>query len=276
MSRQLLLPFETIEPAPPSRPQPVTASSVPAPSDLQTSPPAGLAAASLGALLQRVYGRLRIRRPVVEFRAAFRPFAGLRSTISLRDGTLDAQFSDLLADAPPLVLEALAEILLCRLFRRRPSREARECYAAYSMRPRFRERVDEARRQRGSKRLRPAQGCFYDLESIFARLNQTYFNGEISIARIGWSPLRSKTVLGHYDAAHRTITISRWLDRPSVPAYLLDYVVYHEMLHVRYPVGRNGHRRIVHSPAFRAAERQFPYYERAEQRLKQLSGHVLD
>jgi len=53
------------------------------------------------------------------------------------------------------VLEALAEILLARIFRRRPSREARECYLAYTFRPAIRSRIDAARRERGRKRLLP-------------------------------------------------------------------------------------------------------------------------
>jgi hypothetical protein len=106
-------------------------------------------------VFRRVFFRLRIKSPVVSIGARFHPFAGLRSTISVRDGAVKARVSDLLAEASPLVLEALAEILLARIFRRRPSREARECYLAYTFRPAIRNRIDEARRERGTKRLLP-------------------------------------------------------------------------------------------------------------------------
>lgn len=220
------------------------------------------------AVFVRVFRRLSIKRPVPDFRVEYRPFAGLRSTIRLRGNLVHVRISDVLAEAPPLVLEALAEILLTQVFRRRPSREARECYLAYVFTPRLRRRIDEARRRRGLKRMVPARGRCFDLEKIFRELNRKFFRGELHSPRLGWSPKQSKTVLGHYDSAHDTITISRWLDSPSVPRFLVEYLLFHEMLHMQFPVERRGHRRVVHSPEFREAEKKFPQYERVRQRLK--------
>lgn len=222
----------------------------------------------LNEIFQRVFRRLRIKSPVGSISAGFHPFAGLRSTITLRDGEVIARVADVLAKASPLVLEALAEILLARIFRRRPSREARECYLAYTFRPAIRSSIDAARRERGRKRLLPARGRHYDLEDIFRRLNRCFFSEKLPIPRLGWSRHLSRTLLGHYDAGHATIVVSRRLDSPSVPRYLLEYVVYHEMLHMRFPVERRGHRRVVHSREFREAEKQFPKYEQACRQLK--------
>ena len=222
------------------------------------------------ALFARVFCRLGLGRAVPGFRVEYRPFAGLRSTIRLRDGQAQVRLPDLLQSAPPLVLEALAEILLAQIYRGRPSREARECYLAYVSSPAMRSRIDEARRERGSKRLLLARGRCYDLEEMFANLNRRFFGGELLPLRLGWSRNRSRTVLGHYDPAHRTITISRWLDSPSVPRYLVEYLVYHEMLHVRFPTVRQGHRRVIHSPGFREAEKKFPKYEQVRRRLKRI------
>jgi hypothetical protein len=220
----------------------------------------------------RVFRRFALRRPAPRFQTAFRAFAGLRSTIHLRDEIARVNISDVLAPAPPLVLEALAEILLAPLFRRRASREARECYMAYIFKPAVRRRIESARRRRGFKRLLPAQGKRFDLEKIFCALNGKHFDGQLPRLRLGWTPNRSRTILGHYDSAHRTISISRWLDSPGLPKYLVEYVVYHEMLHARFPVTRQGHRRVVHSAAFRAAEKKFPKYKEARHRLK----HICD
>jgi hypothetical protein len=221
-------------------------------------------------VFRRVFSRLRIKSPIMSMSARFHPFAGLRSTITLRNGTVKARVSDVLAEASPLVLEALAEILLTRIFRRRPSREARECYLAYTFRPEIRHRIDAARRERSSKRLLPARGRHHDLEEIFHGLNQRFFHGQISLSRLGWSRQNSRQILGHYDSGHRTIIISRKLDSPAVPRYLVEYVVYHEMLHIRFPVERRGHRRVVHSREFREAEKKFPQYESACRQLKHL------
>ncbi len=224
--------------------------------------------ADLSGLFERVFHRLELRRPAPLFQAAFRPFAGLRSSIHLRNQIARVNISDVLEPAPPLVLEALAEILLAPLFRRRASREARECYMAYVFKPAVRRRIESARRRRGFKRLLPPQGKRFDLEKIFADLNKRHFAGRIPGLRLGWTPRRSRTVLGHYDSAHRTISISRWLDSPCLPEYLVEYVVFHEMLHARFPLARQGHRRVVHSAAFRAAEKKFPKYAEARSRLK--------
>jgi hypothetical protein len=229
------------------------------------------AEASPAHLFQRAFRRMGLRRPAPEFQVEFRSFAGLRSTIRLRDNHAQVRVSDVLSEAPPLVFEALAEILLAQLFRRRPSREARECYLAYIFKPAVRHRIDEARRRRGRKKLLPPRGRHFDLEEIFATLNREYFDGELPAARIGWSRARSRRTLGHYDDAHKTITITRWFDSPSVARDLVEYVVFHEMLHMRFPTGRLGHRRVIHSAEFRRAEKTFPKYEAAVRQLKRMT-----
>ena len=220
----------------------------------------------------RVFRRLGLRRPLPDFRVEYRPYAGLRSTVHLKGNVVQARLSDLMAESPPLVLEALAEILLAKLFRRTASREARECYLAFVFKESTRRKIEETRRERGRKRQRPARGSCFDLEEIFADLNHGYFDGRLPAPRLGWSSKRSRTILGHYDSAHSTITISRLLDSPKVPRCVVEHLVYHEMLHIRYPVERVGHRRIVHSDEFREAERRFPHYEEARRRLKLTSG----
>jgi predicted metal-dependent hydrolase len=218
----------------------------------------------------RVISRLRIKTPIASIDARFHPFAGLRSTVSVRNGVLKARISDLLLEASPLVLEALAEILVARMFRRRPSREARECYLAYTFRPAIRSRIDSARRERGTKRLLPPRGRHHHLEEIFHELNRRFFHNQIPLPRLGWSYQSASRILGHYDSGHGAIMISRKLDSLSAPRYLVEYVVYHEMLHIRFPVERRGQRRVVHSREFREAEKKFPHYEAACRKLKQL------
>ncbi len=224
----------------------------------------------------RVYRRLGLKQPAPEFQAEYHAFAGLRSTISLRNNRLQARISDLLRGAPPIILEALAEILLSKLYRRRVSREAQECYRAYILKDEVRARTEEVRRQRGRKIQRPAGGFFFNLNDIFADLNQRFFRGELPQPQIGWSAVRSRTILGHYDSAHHSITISRLLDSHRVSKLLVEYVMFHEMLHILYPVERNGSRRVVHSRQFQEAERQFPGYKQACKLLKAVSSRGLE
>ena len=234
------------------------------------------AAPSPPEIFRRVFQRMELKRPLPQFQVEFRAYAGLRSTIQANHGRLQVWISDLLADAPPIVLEALAEILLAKLFRRRPSREARECYLAHIYKESTRSRIEEVRRMRGYKRQRPPRGRCFDLDEIFSSLNRRFFHEQLTRPIIGWSAKRSRTILGHYDSAHASITISRWLDSPAIPRYLVEYIMFHEMLHMKYPVERNGNRRLVHSREFHKAEKRFPDYERARRRLKRLCGQPLE
>jgi len=218
----------------------------------------------------RVFRRLGFRRAVPDFHIEYRPFSSLRSNIALKGNRARVHISDVLAEAPTIVLEALAEILLMQLFRRRASEEARECYMAYVFDPAVRRRVDEARRTRGRVRLLPARGRHYDLGEIYSRLNSRFFGGELSSCRIGWSTRTSRTILGRYDPAHHTITISKALDSESIPLEIVEFLVFHEMLHIRIPLERRGSRRVVHSHAFHEAEKAFPNYRRVRERLKKI------
>src|SRR5438093_5589013 len=73
---------------------------------------------------ERAFRRLGLKRPAPTFRVTFHPFPGMRSAIRLRGDLITARVEDVLRAAPPLVLAAVAEILVARLFGRRPPREA--------------------------------------------------------------------------------------------------------------------------------------------------------
>ncbi len=55
-----------------------------------------------------------------------------------------------------------------------------------------------------------------------------------------------------------------------VPELALQYVMFHEMLHLRHPVEHNGARRRVHTREFRAAEKKFARLKEAKEMLKKL------
>lgn len=272
VTQQLTLPFWLI---PQIASQDNVRRETPSPSTENRVVPSADVATALAAFI-RVFRRMELKRPLPEFHLEYRPYAGLRSTISLRGNRVNVQISDVLAESPLIVLEALAEILLAKLFRRRPSREARDCYLAYVFRESTRSRIEEVRRTRGYKRQRPARGRCFDLLEIFTELNSRFFQGQVAAPGLGWSTNRSRTILGHYDSAHHSITVSRWLDSPSVPRYLVEYIMFHEMLHIRYPVERHGNRRVVHSREFQQAEKKFPQYEQVRRKLKRMAGQSLE
>jgi hypothetical protein len=112
-------------------------------------------------------------------------------------------------------------------------------------------------------------GRFYNLADILSSLNRKYFNDSVS-ASITWgkqSPhyvVRRRT-LGSYQEKTKIIRINPILDRRKVPRYLVEFNVYHEMLHpVIDPVVKNG-RRLIHSKEFKKRERDYSNYHKAIQ-----------
>jgi predicted metal-dependent hydrolase len=62
--------------------------------------------------------------------------------------------------------------------------------------------------------------------------------------------------------------LSRVFDDPEAPRELVEYVMYHEMLHLVHPPEHRRSRRDVHTRAFREAERRFPDLKGVKGRLK--------
>ena len=225
---------------------------------------------SAGQMYARVFSQLAPARtrPVVDVQ--FRRFTGPRSGIRLRDGRLTVRISDLLEDAPAPVLEALAYMLVGKLLRQRVPADYSHRYRRYLNRRDLQKAAQTVRRERGRKVLRDPRGAFHDLEALFEELNRRFFHGLMSRPTLGWSARPSRTTLGHYDPSHHAIVLSCWLDREPVPRLAVEYVLFHEMLHLVHPVEHSGARRRVHTKAFREAEKQFPELTRAKQLLKHL------
>ncbi len=205
-----------------------------------------------------------------EFRVEFYPFANVNNTIRLRDSTVHVRISDLLEGAPENVIEAVAHILLAKVYRQPIEAAHATRFRRYASSKDIRAKSHLVRQMRGSKRIGSPRGFFYDLEQVFDHLNVRFFHGQLARPQMTWSQLRSRRSLAHYDPAHNTIVVSRIFDHFRVPRYALEYIVYHEMLHLKHPVKLRGSRRCVHGPEFQAEERLFPELERAKTFLKRL------
>ena len=82
--------------------------------------------------------------------------------------------------------------------------------------------------------------------------------------------MKSRTLLGHYDPSHNAIVLSRILDTEAATPLAVEYVMFHEMLHLRHPVEHAGSHRRIHTADFRAAEKQYPDLKLAKEHLKKL------
>jgi predicted metal-dependent hydrolase len=218
----------------------------------------------------RVFRALRPRTPLPELRVEFCKFANADSFISLREGCLLVRISDLLAGAPAPVAEALAFILLGKLYRKPVARVYAHRYRLYLNRHDVRRQAQLVRQIRGRKFLSGPAGQHRNLEEVFERLNARHFDGLLGRPQLGWSRRPARGMLGHFDPSHNAIVISRIFDTPGVPLLALEYVVFHEMLHLRFPVNHSGARRRVHTREFREAEKKFPQFQEAKEMLKRL------
>jgi hypothetical protein len=207
--------------------------------------------------------------PSIEVR--FYPYAGLRHTIRLRSGRVYVRLSDICKDSPPEVLRALAWILVARLLGKRVPTIHDRVYRDYSLTPTVMRSSDLARRGRGRKMISTSAGEVYDLERMFSKLNRRYFDGQLERPTLTWSQRRTRSILGHHDHVYDSITISKTLDSKDVPEWFVEYILYHEMLHIKHPARLIKGRRYYHTSAFRQDERRFPHYEEAQRWLERLA-----
>jgi SprT-like family len=218
----------------------------------------------------RVFRDLKPRTRPPGITIEFCRFANPDSYARIDGGRLSIRMSDLLEGAPALIIEALAYILLGKLFRKPVPAMYGHRYRLYLNRRDMRSRMHLVRQIRGRKFVSGPQGEYHNLETIFEDLNFRFFNGLMARPLLGWSRRASRSTLGHFDPSHNAIIISRLFDRPDAPAICLEYVLFHEMLHLRFPVETRGARRRVHTREFRAAEKEFPRLKEAKELLKRL------
>jgi hypothetical protein len=212
-----------------------------------------------------------------DFRVGFYPYAGLKSTIYQRDDHYEVKLGDLLEQAPLTVHYSLACILISKLDRRlHLTRAERLAYEQWARSPIVTQAHEAARRERGAKRIDPPLGEAHDLSPMYHRLNREYFSALLPPVTIGWSRGRSRSIWGHHDDAHQAIVLNRVLDHARVPPFVVECILYHEMLHhaIGPQYGKTG-RRILHSREFRRRERLYTHYEEAQQFLKLIASRKI-
>ena len=204
------------------------------------------------------------------FHIRFRKFTSLNTTIRLREGAMHVSLSDLLEGAPEPVLRAIAHILIAKIYRKEldPAHTAR--YRRFTSSEGVMRQSELIRQTRGRKKMLGPQGDHYNLDEVFESLNQRFFFGLMGRPELTWSGVAARRSLGHYDPAHNTIVVSRVFDRRNTPRYAIEYLVYHEMLHLKHPVRVKRGRRCVHPREFQAEERLFPELSLAKEYLKKL------
>jgi predicted metal-dependent hydrolase len=224
-------------------------------------------------IFEQEYRELRPRAPIPALDIRFCRFTSLNTTIRLREGRLLVRLSDLLEAVPESVHHAIAHILLAKLYKKPIARSHADRYRRHVSSEAVSRQAEHIRQTRGRKTILSAQGHVYNLDEVFESLNTRFFHGLLGRPTLTWSAHHARRMLGHYDSAHNTIMVSRVFDRADTPRCAIEYLLYHEMLHLKHPVRVKAGRRYVHSKAFQAEERLFPELEAAKEYLKRL--HVV-
>jgi hypothetical protein len=89
--------------------------------------------------------------------------------------------------------------------------------------------------------------------------------------RLIWSQRITRGRFGHYNYSTDTVMISRSLDRADVPAFVVDHVMHHELLHKKHGLRWQDGRGHAHTAEFRAEESRFENYHEADAFLRRLA-----
>lgn len=228
-------------------------------------------APELAELAARVHQGVLGRPPLRGAHVAFYPYAAGRSTVRERDGRLHFRLNTALRGAPDAAIEGIVGLLLCRI-RGVPDRRADprtlRAYREFMVRH---EGEGAGARRRGRKHIDPV-GTHRSLLESYLRVSLDLDLSLPEVPKLSWSREVSLHRFGHWDPEHQAVVISQALDDPEVPEFVLDYVLYHELLHILHPVRMgSGTKRIVHSAAFKRDERRFPRWPEAEGWLARLA-----
>ena len=176
-----------------------------------------------------------------------------------RDRHYDVRLHLMFADADPVITRALARYVADN------DRDASRVLGDF---------IDANQGQvKGKARRAPTQiivtrGDHHDLRDMFDDLNARFFDSKIDAA-ITWGPRtgrprrRNSIKMGSYSVEDRLIRIHRSLDRAFVPAFFVEWIVFHEMLHQVHDIKVKNGRREFHSKAFMADEARFDRFEEA-------------
>ncbi|KYC40434.1 SprT-like family protein [Scytonema hofmannii PCC 7110] len=113
-------------------------------------------------------------------------------------------------------------------------------------------------------------GKHYNLDKLFDKVNEEYFAAKLVKPRLTWSKIHTYRKFAHYEPARDRVVMSITLDDDRIPEFVVEFVLYHELLHKYHGTKLVNGRRMVHTSEFRTSERKFQLYKEAEEWLKHI------
>ena len=178
-------------------------------------------------------------------------------SVRRKQGVVLLRLHRMFLHAPPAVVRAVARGL------RRTNRRA-----DFEVRRFMNENLHRVRKVQRTLPPLVTAGRVHDLKHVYERLNARFFGSKLRVpltwGRGSGRARRGGLTFGSYDPVLVLIRIHPVLDRHDVPAFFLESVVYHEMLHHHMGgVPDRAGRTVYHSRAFREAEARFPWQREA-------------
>ncbi|MBI4145972.1 M48 family metallopeptidase [Candidatus Woesearchaeota archaeon] len=185
-----------------------------------------------------------------DFSVTYGRLRGYNARVRMTPLTIDFQCSKAWRGVSPEIQKGLFQVLLSRLFKHPGKTLHMDLYHNFI---------------RSLPRVAPKTHNHPVLEGSFQRVNAAFFAGLMDQPnlRLGKGINR----LGTYEYATDTLKISGiLLEHPE----LMDYVMYHELLHKKHQYKAGARRHTHHSAAFRTDEARFPRAAELEKELERL------
>jgi predicted metal-dependent hydrolase len=200
--------------------------------------------------------------------AGFFPFKEFKASWQRTGNSADFKVTDYLECADGQMIDEFAD----NLFKRIRSRGKVELYND-RMKEWFKsdEFLDTNRPvylRRSRNLTYSSEGNRYHLLESFERLKDQGLVPETPNTYITWTSRPNRARLGYCSILMRVIAISSALDNDKIPEYVSEYVLYHELLHLK--TGLKSGR--YHDKQFKDMERIHPRHREAENWLKRVAA----
>lgn len=198
-------------------------------------------------------------------------YRGLTHTVRIRRNRLFVRISHHFENEEPRVIEAVGHILFRKILRRRQLKKEWEIArdAERRLEPIVaNESVPSPNPRISQRHWRPPEGKVHNLHAMTKSLSARFFESRFPDIPLAWTARNVKGYWGKYFAEPPMIVLNRKLDHAKVPVFVVEAVLYHEMLHHHLGIEKTGGRRRIHTQEFRQAENLYPQMKEAEDFLQ--------
>lgn len=200
-----------------------------------------------------------------EFETVYFRSHTLNATLKVEEKRATLKLSARCLMQPETFHRALSHILWSRIFNCPCSEKHRNVWRYYESKNSAQNRLGISENKPGNFR----KSEFHDLQEYSEKILKTYFPKLSKPVNVLWAKRAGRNRLGSYCVSGRKILINPVLDHPDVPGYVIESVIFHELLHHIIPPEQSHGRKIYHTRFFRRTERVFPGYAESERWLRE-------